>query len=65
MNKKMIIGILVAVIITGLGAGSYFLFFQPKKYTGPIEKLTLAAYAGEAGTIVYIAENQVYLFSSI
>jgi NitT/TauT family transport system substrate-binding protein len=58
MNRKIIIGILVAIIITGLGVGSYFWFFQPKKYTGQVEKITLAAYTGEAGAMVYIAEDQ-------
>ena len=31
---------------------------QPGKYTGPPDKLTLAAYAGDTGALVYVAQEQ-------
>lgn len=31
---------------------------QPEKYTGPVEKITLAAYAGDTGALVYVAEEK-------
>ncbi len=33
---------------------------QKSKYAGPVEKITLAAYAGETGALVYIAQKQGY-----
>jgi len=33
---------------------------QPEKYTGPVEKITLAAYAGDTGALVYVAQEQGY-----
>jgi len=62
MNKTVIIGI--AVIVIGLIVASYFWLSQEKpeesKYTGPVKKITLAAYAGDTGALVYIAEDQGY-----
>jgi len=54
--------ILVVIIVLGLAVSGYFLFRQkqPQKYTGPVEKLTLAAYKGDTGALVYIAKEQGY-----
>jgi NitT/TauT family transport system substrate-binding protein len=56
------IWILAVAIVIGLAVGAYFWLSQeqPKKYTGPVEKITLAAYAGETGALVYVAEDQGY-----
>ena len=56
------IGILVVIIALGLIASGYLWLSQEKheKYTGPIEKITLAAYAGDTGALVYVAEDQGY-----
>ncbi|MEE8479300.1 MAG: ABC transporter substrate-binding protein, partial [Candidatus Neomarinimicrobiota bacterium] len=59
MSKKIIIGIIIVVVIVGIGLYRS-IQKQPKKYTGPVEKITLAAYAGETGALVYFAENQGY-----
>jgi len=55
--------ILVVVIVIGLGIGSYFWMRQeqPQKYTGPVEKITLAAYAGDTVALVYVTEDQGFL----
>ena len=52
--------ILAIAIVMALAVGAYFWLSQekPKKYTGPIEKLTVAAYAGETGALAYIAQEQ-------
>ncbi len=55
-TKKLFIGIaIIAVIAISVGGCQ-----QPEKYTGPVEKITLAAYAGETGALVYVAEDQGY-----
>ena len=33
---------------------------QPEKYTGPVEKITIAAAAYLTGALVYVAEDQRY-----
>ena len=33
---------------------------EEPSYTGPVEKVTVAAYAGDTGALIYIAENQGY-----
>ena len=52
----------VVIIALGLAVGGYFWLRQerPEKYTGPVEKITLAAYAGDTGALVYVAEDQGY-----
>jgi len=52
--QRMFIGILIIVVIGILVSGCV----QEQKYTGPVEKITLAAYAGETGALVYVAEDQ-------
>ena len=61
MSKKTIIGIIIVGVVVIVGIGLYrSIQKQPKKYTGPVEKITLAAYAGETGALVYVAEDQGY-----
>ena len=52
--------VITALIVIGIIVGGYFWLSQekPEKYTGPVEKITLAAYAGGTGTLVYVAEDQ-------
>ena len=56
--------ILTVVIALGLAVGAYHWLSEQKagepKYTGPVEKITLAAYAGATGALVYVAEDQGY-----
>ncbi len=54
------IWILVAVIaVVFVVAGFYWLRRgEPEEYTGPVENITIAGYAGEAGALVYIANEQ-------
>ena len=52
-----IIGIFISVIVViGISVGGCQ--EKPEKYTGPVEKITLATYAGETGALVYVAEDQ-------
>jgi len=53
--QKMFIGIVIIAVI-GVSVGGCQ--EKPEKYTGPVEKITLAAYAGETGALVYVAEDQ-------
>lgn len=57
--KKIII-LIIAIVLAGFLIWYFFGQKQPEKYTGPVEKITLAGYAGEAGALVYIAQNQGY-----
>ena len=52
--------ILLLIIASSLviGGCSQLRQEEPENYTGPIEKITLAGYAGEAGALVYIANEQ-------
>jgi NitT/TauT family transport system substrate-binding protein len=55
--QKMLIGIaIIAVIVISVGGCSQ----QTGKYTGSLDKLTLAAYAGDTGALVYVADEQGY-----
>ncbi len=54
-----IMGIFIAIIVLiGVSVGGCQ--EKSEKYTGPAEKITLAAYAGETGALVYVAEDQGY-----
>jgi len=55
--QKIFIGIAIIVVI-GISVGGCQ--EQPEKYTGPLDKLTVAAYAGDTGALVYIAQEQGY-----
>ncbi len=59
MSKKTVIMIIIIVVAVTLGIGFYW-FFQKRseKYTGPVEKITLAG--AKSGILVYIAQNQGY-----
>jgi NitT/TauT family transport system substrate-binding protein len=46
----------VMVVVAGTAAGCV----KEQKYTGPVEEITLAAYAGDTGALVYIAQEQGY-----
>ncbi len=48
------------VTVTGIGISVGGCQEKPEEYTGPVEKITLAAYAGETAAIVYVAEDQGY-----
>ena len=52
-----IMGIFISAIIV-IGISVSGCQKQPEEYTGPVEKVTLAAYAGETGALVYVAEDQ-------
>ena len=61
MSKKILIRIVIIFVVVILGIGLYWsIIKQPKKYTGSVKKITLAGYAGEAGALVYVAEDQGY-----
>lgn len=55
--KKIMIIVLI-VLTTALFA--FRCTKEEPRYTGPIEKVTVAAYAGDSGALIYIAENQGY-----
>ncbi|MBC8230736.1 NrtA/SsuA/CpmA family ABC transporter substrate-binding protein [bacterium] len=61
-TKGQLIWIGAAFVIVALAVGGYFWFSleQPRKYTRAVEKLTLAAYKGDTGALVYIAQEQGY-----
>ncbi len=50
----VVVTVMVAAAVAGCTQG------RPEKYTGPVEKITLAAYAGDTGALVYIAQEQGY-----
>ena len=52
-KTRIIMAIIVIIGISVAGCQK-----KPEKYTVPVEKIILAAYAGEAGTLVYVAEDQ-------
>jgi ABC-type nitrate/sulfonate/bicarbonate transport system substrate-binding protein len=54
------IWISVVIIVLGLAVGGYLWLSQkqPEKYTGPVEKITVAAAAYLTGALVYVAEDQ-------
>jgi len=54
-TQKLFIGITIIVVLGSSIGGCQK---QPEEYTGPVEKITLAAYAGETGALVYVAEDQ-------
>ncbi|MEK7548021.1 MAG: NrtA/SsuA/CpmA family ABC transporter substrate-binding protein [Patescibacteria group bacterium] len=60
----MIKKIIFVLIVIAVAVGGYFLYqsyLKPvPKYSGPVEKITLAAYAGGYGFLPFIAEDQGY-----
>ena len=58
MIRRIVIGIIAVAVVTG---GYLWLSREkPDEYTGPVEKITVAAAAYLTGTLVYIAEDQGY-----
>ncbi len=53
--QKMLIAITIIVVI-GVSAGGCQK--QPEEYTGPVEKITVAAAEYLTGALVYVAEDQ-------
>ncbi len=51
--KKIIL--IIAILIFGILISGCA---KEEKYTGPVEKVTLAGYAGETAALIYVAENQ-------
>lgn len=59
MSQKILIAIIIVVIL--LGGGLYWLGQkQPQKYTGPVEKITLATIPEEISALIWIAQDQGY-----
>lgn len=56
MIRRIMIGIIAVAVVTG----GYLWLSQkkPDEYTGPVEKITVAAVAYLTGSLIYIAENQ-------
>ncbi|MEE8323292.1 MAG: ABC transporter substrate-binding protein [Candidatus Bathyarchaeia archaeon] len=61
-KNTLIIIIIGVVILASIGIGALYIQEQKKtgQYSGPIDQITVAAYAGEAGALIYIAEDQGY-----
>ncbi len=59
-NKIIRAWIWIPVVVIILAVGSYFRLSQenPEKYTGPVEKITVAAAEYLTGALVYVAEDQ-------
>jgi NitT/TauT family transport system substrate-binding protein len=61
MNKRGVNNLIwiSSVVVLAFIIGGFFLFSQKEqKYTGDVEKITLAAYEGDTGLLPYIAEEQ-------
>ena len=58
--SSILIGLIVASLVVGVGGYYWYIQQQAQKYTGPVTEIILAAYAGEAGALVYVAEYQGY-----
>ena len=56
MKKIMINGLAILAAISFIQGCTK----EEPPYTGPIEKVTIAAYSGDSGALVYIAESQGY-----
>ncbi len=56
MRKIITLLLIFIIVLSSIGCVGK----SEEKYTGPVEKITLAAYAGEAGALVYVAEDQGY-----
>jgi len=61
-EKKSKTWILAAVIVISLGIGGYFWLSQekPEKYTGPVEKITVAIGTGPVTSLIHIAFENGY-----
>jgi len=60
ISKKALSGILIAVIVIASMLVVWPIQTEPQKYTGPVEKITVAAAEYLTGALVYVAEDQGY-----
>jgi len=60
VSKRTVIAIIIAVTVVGLGIGIWSLQKQPPKYTGQVEKITIAAFNGIFSAPVFIASGNGY-----
>ncbi len=60
MNRRIIVRGLIAITVIAIGIVAYYRYFQEKfeKYTGRVEKITVAAAEYLTGTLIYVAEDQ-------
>ncbi len=56
MNKILKGSFIILVSLPWMSACSQ----EPSQYKGPAEKITFAAYSGDVGSLVYVAEKQGY-----
>ncbi len=60
MKQRIGIGIIVAVLAISFGSYLWQSREQPKKYTGPVEKISIGATTQELSTLIWIAEEKGY-----
>ena len=60
MKKILLNGLLILAAVSFIHSCAK----EEPSYTGPVEKVTVAAYAGDTGALVYIAENLGYFKDS-
>ena len=54
--QKIFVGISIILVVIGVSAGGCQK--QPEEYTGPVEKITVAAAEYLTGALIYVAEDQ-------
>ncbi len=59
MKRKRIV-IIIAVLAISFGSYLWLSQEQPKKYTGPVEKISIGATTQELSTLIWIAEEKGY-----
>ena len=62
MSVKSAIVIIIVLVLIASGLGIWY--YQKREisnYEGPVETVTIAAYEGDTGALVYIAENEGFL----
>ena len=57
-SNSILIGLIVASLVVGGGGYYWYTQQQPQKYTGPVEKITVAG--AKSGALVYVAQAQGY-----
>lgn len=60
MKKTVVIIVIAVLVAAGIGVGIWLIVRQPAKYSGPVEKVTIAAYEGEVGFLTWVAEDKGY-----
>ena len=63
--KRIGIGIIIAVLAISFGSYLWLSREQPEKYTGPVDKITVAAAEYLTGVLVYIGEEQGYFEKNV